>query len=100
VWERIDARVFDGEVAGDGLDDGLTRMAILGPRVDLQVRMANVPEGLDQPPDDLPVGRNSLLLRHVARFWPRRSMRMFRFALTAPASHLLLIECPRTGIIA
>jgi len=34
VWERIDARVFDGEVAGDGLDDGLTRMVIFGPRVD------------------------------------------------------------------
>jgi len=68
VWERIDARVFDGEVAGDGLDDGLTRMVIFGPRVDFQVRMSDVPEVLDKPPDDLPVGRNSLLLRHADRF--------------------------------
>src|SRR5688572_20271012 len=38
VWEAVDARVFDGEVAGNGLDDGLARMVILGPRVDLQPR--------------------------------------------------------------
>ena len=37
VWEGVDARVFDGEVARDGLDDGLARMVILRPRVDLQV---------------------------------------------------------------
>jgi hypothetical protein len=67
-WERIDARVFDGEVAGDGFDDGLTRMVILGPRVDLQAWMSDVPEVLDKPSDDLPIGRNPLLLRHAGRF--------------------------------
>jgi len=37
VCEGVDARMFDREIAGDNLDDGLARMVILGPRVDLQV---------------------------------------------------------------
>ena len=49
VWETVDARVLDCEIAGDGLDDGLARMVILGPRVDLQVWVSVVPEVLDKP---------------------------------------------------
>jgi hypothetical protein len=60
--------VFDGEVAGDGLDDGLPRMVILGPRVDLQVWVSVVPKVLDKLLDDLPVGRNPLLLCHAGGF--------------------------------
>jgi hypothetical protein len=41
VWEGVDARVFDGEVAGDGLDDGSARMVILGPRVSSLTAVGN-----------------------------------------------------------
>ena len=41
---RIDYEI-DREIAGDGLDDGLARMVILGPRVDLQVLGGRRPEG-------------------------------------------------------
>jgi hypothetical protein len=37
VWKGVDTRVFYREIAGDGLDDRLARMVILGPRVDLEV---------------------------------------------------------------
>jgi hypothetical protein len=39
-------------------------MVILGPRIDLQVWVSVIPKVLDEPLDDLPIGRNPLLLCH------------------------------------
>jgi hypothetical protein len=64
VWQGANARVLDCQFAGDGLDDGLARMVILGPRIDLQVWVSVIPKVLDEPLDDLPIGRNPLLLCH------------------------------------
>lgn len=68
VWQGVDARVFYREIASDGLDDGLARMVILRPRVDLEVWVSEVPKVLDKTLDDLPVGRSPLLLYHAGGF--------------------------------